>query len=267
MSPNSQIAPNSINPDVRDRETWPKAIVGYAVDYAQGHSTGFHRHMRAQLVHADSGLMAVRTGSGSWLVPPGHAVWVPAEVVHEVRATTPVGMRTLYLRSDSGVPIWPDCRVVEIPELVRGLIGRVVMLPRDYPAEGPQARLVAVLADELSVLAPAPLDLPLPSDRRALEVARGLIEAPGDERSLTAWGRDVGASDRTLARLFEAETGLSFGAWRRRRRLLAALERLAAGTPVTTVALDMGYASPSAFVAMFRRELGASPTRYLGARA
>ena len=109
----------------------------------------------------------------------------------------------------------------------------------------------------------APLDLPLPRDRRALAVAEALIASPADGRYLEALGRAVGASDRTLARLFRRETGLTFGRWRQRRRLLAELERLAGGESVTAVALDLGYERPSAFIAMFRRALGASPTRYL----
>lgn len=253
----------SRDPLVEARQGWPKAIVGYAVDYAPGHSTGRHSHSRAQLVHGEKGVMTVRTDDGAWVVPPGYAVWVPAGLVHEVRAAGAVAMRTLYLRADAGVPIGPRCRVVRVPSLVRELIARVVQMPEEYPEEGPEARLVAVLADELANLPPAPLDLPLPRDRRAAIVAEALISAPADGRDLDAWGRMVGASDRTLARLFRKETGLTFGRWRQRRRLLAALERLAAGEPVTTVALDLGYDSPSAFIAMFRRALGASPTRYL----
>jgi AraC-like DNA-binding protein len=143
------------------------------------------------------------------------------------------------------------------------LIARVVTLPPEYPETGAEARMVAVLADELAHLPAAPLDLPLPRDRRALAVADALIIDPADGREIGDWGRAVGASGRTLARLFQAETGLSFGRWRQQRRLLAALERLAAGEAVTAIALDLGYASPSAFIAMFRRTLGAPPTKYL----
>lgn len=253
----------SRDPAVEARQRWPKAIVGYAIDYVAGHSTGRHAHDRAQLVHGEKGVMTVRTADGAWVVPPGYAVWVPPGVLHEVRAAGAVAMRTLYLRADSGVAVGSRCRVVRVPVLVRELIGRVVRLPEEYPDEGPEARLVAVLADELGCLLPAPLDLPLPRDRRAAAVAEALIAEPADGRDLDAWGRLVGASDRTLARLFRKETGLTFGRWRQRRRLLAALERLAGGEPVTSVALDLGYDSPSAFIAMFRRALGASPTRYL----
>jgi AraC-like DNA-binding protein/quercetin dioxygenase-like cupin family protein len=263
MYRNGQVIDGGVSLAVRARQSWPQAIVGYAVDYPPGHSTGWHHHDRDQLVHGERGVMTVRTGEGAWIVPPGYAVWMPAGVVHEVRAASAVEMRTLYLRRDAGVEIGARCRVVAVSALVRELIARATALPPDYPAAGPEARLVAVLADELNALPPAPLDLPLPRDRRALAVAEALIADPADGRELADWGRTVGASGRTLARLFQAETGLSFGRWRQQRRLLAALERLAAGEAVTAVALDLGYASPSAFIAMFRRTLGASPTRYL----
>jgi AraC-like DNA-binding protein len=59
------------------------------------------------------------------------------------------------------------------------------------------------------------------------------------------------------------ETGMTFGAWRERLRLTAAVARLGEGEPVTAVAYDLGYQSPSAFIAMFRRSLGDTPGRYL----
>jgi AraC-like DNA-binding protein len=120
-----------------------------------------------------------------------------------------------------------------------------------------------VTLDQAHDLEEAPLHLPMPRDRRLHGLAEALIADPGDARDLADWSRRAGASERTLARLFVAETGLTFGAWRQRLRLLTAMTRLAAGEPVTTVALDLGYASPSAFTAMFRRRMGAAPTRYL----
>jgi AraC-like DNA-binding protein len=122
--------------------------------------------------------------------------------------------------------------------------------------------MAALALAELALMDQAPLHLPLPDDRRARRVADALVADPADGRSLEALGRAAGASGRTLARLFVAETGMSFGRWRQQRRLVAALERLAQGRPVTEAALDAGYATPSAFCAMFRRALGTSPSRF-----
>ena len=238
-------------------------IVGFTADYEAGDTTGMHSHDRAQLVHGESGAMSVRTERGAWLVPPGFAVWVPATMEHQVFAITTLRMATLYVHADTPVPVPVDCAVVSVSTLARELILRTVALPDAYPDDGPETRLISVLRDELMTLEPAPLHLPLPVDHRARAVADRLIEVPADARELKDWGKTVGASGRTLARLFNTETGLSFGRWRQRRRLLAALERLAAGSQVTSVAFDLGYRNPSAFIAMFRRELGATPGRYL----
>jgi AraC-like DNA-binding protein len=104
----------------------------------------------------------------------------------------------------------------------------------------------------------------MPRDRRLLAITEHLGADPADKRPLGVWARTAGASPRTLARLFRRETGLGFAAWRQQARLLRALERLAAGDAVTTVALELGYEGPSAFITMFRSRLGATPGRYFG---
>jgi AraC-like DNA-binding protein len=98
---------------------------------------------------------------------------------------------------------------------------------------------------------------------RARRVADRLEDDPSDDRTLTALARGSGASVRTLQRLFRAETGMTFAAWRQQLRLGRALQRLADGGSVTAVALDTGYASVSAFVSVFRRTFGQTPGRYV----
>ncbi len=119
-----------------------------------------------------------------------------------------------------------------------------------------------MILDELRALPSAPLHLPRAQDPRLARVTEALRADPGDARGLDAWARTAGASPRTLARLFVKETGLTFRAWRQRARLLHALVELAARSPVTTVAFEAGYDSPSAFIAAFKREFGTTPARY-----
>jgi AraC-like DNA-binding protein len=135
-------------------------------------------------------------------------------------------------------------------------------IPLPYPAGGADQRLIRVLADQISLDAVDPLHLPFPVDARLAPIVRALEDDPSDARTLAEWGATVAASTRTIARRFQAETGLSFGAWRQQFRLLRALELLATGTPVTETALALGYESTSAFIAMFRRHLGTTPARY-----
>ena len=108
------------------------------------------------------------------------------------------------------------------------------------------------------------IDIPELTDARLCRIAARLRADPADDRPLAEWGRHVGASARTLARLFLADTGLTFGQWRTRLRLQAALPLLADGMAVNRVAGRVGYATASAFVAAFRRAVGVSPGAYFG---
>ncbi len=239
-----------------------RPVLGYARDEGP-YDTGWHHHRRCQLLFAIRGVMTVWTRSATWVVPPQQAVWVPAATEHAVSAAHEVAMRSLYLEPDVCAGMPETCCVLPVPPLLRELILATVALGRDYTDDGAARRLVAVIPDELRRLKPEPLHLPLPADPRLAAVTDALIDDPGDRRDLADWAQGAGASARTLARLFQRETGMTFGAWRQRRRLQAAIERLAAGDAVTTVALDLGYESPSAFITMFRRSLGETPGRYL----
>jgi AraC-like DNA-binding protein len=178
----------------------------------------------------------------------------------------PVAMRTLYL--DPRLRRLPagGCRVIQVSPLLRELIVEAVArggLARDTPVD---AHLLAVIRDQLRALPERPLHIPRPREPRAVRLAELLEKSPEDRRSLTVLCRGVGASRRTLERIFSRETGMSIGRWRRQHRLGHALGLLAAGTPVTSVALDVGYDSPSAFVAAFRAAFGQTPGRYFGPR-
>lgn len=240
----------------------PRPLVTWSRDFPSGHLIPSHSHPRAQLLYASSGVMTVTTEEGLWVVPTHRAVWIPARIRHQVRASGPLRMRTIYV-SHEAVPN-PDhrCRVVSVPPLLRELILAAMELDRLYDPEGPAGRIMAVILDQLQDLREAPLDLPLPRDERLAKVCAALRKNPGRNRTLAEWGRVAGACERTLARLFKTETGMTFGQWRQQVRILEALRRLGHGDQVTTIALELGYDSPSAFIAMFRKTLGTTPGRY-----
>jgi len=253
------------NPDPRLApvpEELPRPVLGVAADWCHGERIPRHRHRRAQLVYAAEGVMTVTTADGSWVVPPLRAVWVPGGTDHAIRMAGRVRMRTLYVEPAVRADLPQRCCVIGVSPLLREGILRAVAWPRPYPLGGVEERLVAVLLDEIDPTPVAPLHLPLPADPRLRRVADALLARPDLELGAAGWARLAGASPRTLARLFQRETGMSFGAWRRQLRLLDALERLAAGESVTAVALSLGYAGPSAFIAMFRRQLGTTPGDY-----
>ncbi|MFQ6024699.1 MAG: helix-turn-helix transcriptional regulator [Acidiferrobacterales bacterium] len=239
-----------------------RPIVTLARDTAGRYFIPVHRHLRAQLVYASTGVLTVSTTEGRWVVPPQQAVWVPAGTDHEVRSSGAVSMCSLYVDPSAARELPIHCCVLTVPGLMRQLILKAVSLPNEYGPGGPAARLMHVILDQLRELEPTPLHLPMPHDPRLKPMADTLVANPADNRDLGTWAQSAGASARTLARLFLKETGMTFGNWRQRLRLQAAVARLGAGQSVTTVAYDLGYQSPSAFIAMFKRVLGAPPAHY-----
>ncbi len=255
---------------IRPRQPIParlqKPVMMRAFDMSAGEEYDAHRHDWAQLTYAPEGLLTIETPQGNWTVPPARAVWIPPGIDHAIKTTVPAAFRSLYIRNDR-LPIVADtCRVLSVSPLFREMIRAAANLPEDYDENGADGRLFSVLLDQIADMPEeTTLHLPMPNTRTARTVATLLIQNPGDPRDLSAFGKAVGASARSLGRYFSSETGLTFGEWRRRARLIAALERLTQGDPVTTVALDSGYDSPSAFIAMFKRVLGVAPGAYLSA--
>jgi len=218
-----------------------------------------HTHDDHQLAWAASGVLTVVTDDGTWVLPSTRALWIPAGTEHETIAEGSTSMKSLYLSGDRCAIGWARPQPLAVSPLLAQLINYLAGATLD-PRR--RARAEAVLLDLLEPVATAAIEAPMPQDRRAHDVASALRENPADPRSLAEWGRAVGASARTLARAFHADTGLGFDRWRTLTRLQAALHQLAAGTPVTNVARHVGYQTTSAFVAAFRRETGLTPGAY-----
>jgi len=261
-SPAAERSPAERSTDPADYQNVPRAVAAMPKDFPDGFEIAPHSHERAQLIYATAGTMRVATSDVMWMVPPQRAVWMPGGVRHSIVMSSDVSMRTLYLREDA-TRFMPDaCSVLPVSPLLRELIVRATELPMRYDESGPAGHVVALILAELQGLKSLPLNLPMPSDARLRGLCEQLLAAPGDPRTLSAWARTINASARTLARHFQSETGLSFGAWRQQARVFEAMGRLGSGAPVTQVALDLGYDSVSAFSAMFRRASGASPRHY-----
>jgi AraC-like DNA-binding protein len=213
------------------------------------------------LLYASAGVMTVQSDVGTWVVPPHRALWAPDGIPFRVVMHGRVSVRTLYFASSLAVlPV--EWRAVNVSPLLRELILHAVRTsPLDLTDPAHDA-LVRVLVDQLATLPQVPLQLPMPLDPRARSLAERLLADPATTDDIRTLAHDSGASRRTLERLFLAETGLTIGQWRTRLRLVEALRLLAEGHPVSTVAHAVGYSTPSAFGAMFRHELGASPGRY-----
>jgi AraC-like DNA-binding protein len=236
----------------------------YGVTFRAGHPAHMSVPTRAptwhKLIYATRGATTVETDGGAWVVPPHRAVWIRAGVDFRVRMSGVVAMRLLYIRPGVRGARLPAeaCSVVNVTPLLRELIVRAVTIGALDARIAEQKRMIGVIFDELRVLNAMPLQLPLPRDPRAARFAA----MAGENLTLDEMLRACGASRRTLERIFREETAMSLGQWLRRQGLLHALRRLAAGEGVNAVALELGYNGASAFIAMFRRELGQTPGQY-----
>lgn len=226
---------------------------------AAGDAFHWHTHDDHQLAWAPHGVLTVVTEQSTWVLPPTRALWIPAGLRHETRAAGPATMRSAYLQPDRCPAGWPTPVPVSASPLLAELI---TYLERADLAAAARSRAEGVLTDLLEPLEHATIEVRMPADDRARDVAAALAADPADKRTLTQWGHAVGASERTLARAFLDGTGVPFGRWRTRLRLQAALPALASGLPVSSVARRAGYDSTSAFVAAFRRETGVTPAVY-----
>ena len=247
---------------LRDPDQSRAPIVGIAERYGRG-GVGMHSHKRAQIMFAINGALTVRTDSGSWVLPPHRALWVPAGLPHGISVRSAIELRTLFVaRCAKGFLPWKDCVVMDAPPLIRELILAMADTPWTYRPNGSEARLGRVLLDRLQGISQQSVHLPEPVDARARRFTAHMYAHVDDRRPLAAICQDVGSSTRTIERLFQQDIGMSVGTWTQQLRLVFALELLAEGKPVGDVAFAVGYANPSSFIAVFRGVFGVTPGRY-----
>jgi AraC-like DNA-binding protein len=251
----------------RERLDWLERangpIVALPSEYPDGHRVPEHSHSRSQLLHALTGVVLVRTQYGRWMVPPDHAMWIPAGIAHEVDMLGNVSMRSVYVAPDAIENLPARLRVVGVGELVRSLIVEAVGLPDEARLSTRGELLLTLLLHEIPTMPERPLGLPFPADPRIAALCRRFVAAPSPHATIDEWAHAVGMSRRTFTRSFQRQTGLSLSTWRQQALLFAALPRLADGEPVTRVALDLGYDSVPAFTTMFKRMLGTAPRGYM----
>lgn len=235
-----------------DYQHVPRPIAVMIKDFPSGTTTGRHAHARGQILYASSGLMIARTDAGTWAVPTGHALLIPPNLVHDIAMHGHVRMMTSYVTASTWRKTRPhDCAVVRVSRLLDAALEALSEEPVLYQERG--SRLASVILDEVRRAEVAELVLPMPTSERLNAMCERLLADPGIDADIDEWARLLAVSRRTLTRHFARETGLSFGAWRRRLRQHQSLRLEAEGVPMKDIAARVGYQSPQALQAMLRR--------------
>jgi AraC-like DNA-binding protein len=243
-----------------------RVIVTRRTSFPKGHHIAPHWHTRAQLIYAVEGTMTVRAQGQAWIVPPNRALWMPSRIVHEIRMHSVVEMHSLYLNERAAAKMPQQSVVLEVTPLMRELVVRAVSLPAHHDPAGDDRLLMRLLLVELTRLSQSELHLPLPASEDLVRLCDRILADLSERRPCAEDAGEMRSSTRTLYRRFLAETGITFARWKQQARLLESIRRLAEGASVTTVGLDLGYESTSAFSTMFRRALGVSPRDFIAGR-
>lgn len=226
-----------------------------------------HRHAWAQLAYCASGLVQVTVATPdevTYIVPPSRAVWIAPGALHTIAVIEAAEFRSLYIDASAVPDDWKGCRMIMVSPLLRELIHALDAPPGRPLGTQREAMLSALVLEDIMEADTQALGIPLPhpqsGDKRLRALCEAVLRSPAERATLADWATEVGASERTLARLFRDELGLSYQQWRQQAILSHALPMLARGTPVSQVAEASGYASDSAFSAMFKTAMGQSPS-------
>lgn len=238
-------------------------VYAFSENYPHGHIEDWHSHDRIQLIHTLTGVIRVQTHEGIWIIPPGRGVWIPAHKPHALLSSGDVKARGVFIEDILQHDIQNECRVVAIPALLRELMSSAMDIQNEIQPESRNERLLQLILDEVRLLPALAFNLSDPQSPKLQQLCQRIKENLALEWSLEESAQQLHISSKTLARHFQKETGLHFSHWVRQAKLMQAMIDLAMNKPVLNVALDLGYESPSAFSAMFKRETSMTPSDYL----
>ncbi len=243
-------------------KTRQSQIRSLSARFSPGHQIPWHSHTWSQLVYAGEGVVTVEANQSCWVVPCRRAIWVPANLRHQVTMHGRVFLQTIYLKREPGSFGLAECTVVNVPPLLHELIVHVCKIGIVNADSVENRNLIQFLIYQLKNLAAIPLVIPMPRDERARQLSMQILDDPGSNKSLKLLSNDCGTSLRTMQRIFCDEVGLPLARWRKQVKMVRAIQLLAENWSVTDVALELGFESASGFIHSFRQFFGETPGKY-----
>ncbi|MDH1726902.1 helix-turn-helix transcriptional regulator [Acinetobacter johnsonii] len=242
-------------------------VIGLSSEHTYREITPAHTHSRAQFLYASTGMIQVFTPNHVWIVPPMCALWIPTHVEHSVISLSRVKLNTALVQADAAALLGQHCFIIRVSKLLHELLIRLNAIEHIPPSElissDELSRSLQILIfDEIHKANLLPIQIPWPQDRRLMNICQALLSTPDQLKDLSTWADKIGTSSRTLMRMFQKETGLSYRAWVQQMHIAHALSKIANGESVAQIARSLGYSNPSAFSTMFKRHLGQTPQQF-----
>ncbi|WP_139853089.1 AraC family transcriptional regulator [Acinetobacter pullicarnis] len=238
-------------------------IFAFSQNYAHGHIEAWHSHERIQLIHTLSGVIRIQTEEGIWISPPGRGLWIPAGKPHALLIHGQVKARGVFIDTYSRADLANECLVVSISPLLRELMSAALQIQTEIQPHSRDERLLELILDEVRLLPSLAFNLPEPKTPALVQLCQQIRENLSETWPLEQAADQLHMSSKTLARYFQKETAMNFAQWIRQAKLMQAMTDLALHKSILTIALDLGYDSPSAFSAMFKRETAMTPSEYI----
>ncbi|PQQ39181.1 AraC family transcriptional regulator [Photorhabdus laumondii] len=246
--------------DSFDPDSFGVLVVGIAAELGQ-HDSGFHQHEMGQLLFTQQGCINITLADHLCILPPTRVAWIPPRIIHRAEIKSSVGYRSIYLDVNRIGYLAEHVEVLEVTPLLREVLERIALAPFNTDwLQGAAANLLAVCFDEIHLAKREPTLLPLPFDRRLARIPMTTLPP-----TLKILAMNIGASEKTISRIFRRETGLSYQQWRQQWRLIKSIELLAKQGNLSSVASELEFASDSAFAIFFKKMTGRSPREYMSA--
>ncbi len=234
-----------------------RPIVGIASKLLR-HDSGVHCHAKGQLLFSEKGAMTIMLGGLLSVLPPQRLAWIPPHLPHRVQLTEVVNYRSIYVDHEA-FPALPNTHLIwSVSPLLREILEVIAASPWETDwTSAPAKNWLSVLWDELDYGRVENMYLPLPTDYRLQRIDFNAPPPPLHELTQT-----IGASDKTITRIFQKETGLGYQAWRQQWRVLKAVSLLSEGLPLMEIADQLGFASDTVFAQFFKKMTGQTPKQY-----
>ena len=241
----------------------PRPIVSTSGEFKPMTKIKPHLHPWSQLTYSCKGVMNIETKEGIFVIPPEQALWIPPKTVHMHFCMQQVSNRSIYIDPNWSEELGDSVRMLTVDPLLKALILEVANWSENYQETEQTNRLTQVLIDRLVVAESNPLFMPTINDKRLLPIIDTLNNNPANKLTIEQWAMKVGASSRTLNRLFNKNYGMGFSRWKQKLKILKSFEMLESDVALTDIAFELGYESTSSFITSFKKQMGCSPKKYL----